>query len=538
MAEINNAGGGDIITVKPAFGIASQLTGLRGVLRQPAVRRALPGMGAAGALALAGLAWWSLQSPTQVALFAGLGDADKAAVANALQSSGMAYSLDRDTGAIAVSEDEVHTARMLLASQGLPKALPGGDTVLAAMPMGSSRALEDEALRSAREADLARTIEAVDAIKSARVHLATPQPSLFVRDAVQPAASIMLTLQSGRTLGEAQVRAVRHLVASSVPGLSPDQVSIIDQSGSLLSQIGGSGDDLAFQLQLQMENRYRQAINTLMTPIVGVGNFAAELHVDVDQSESQATRETYPKDDRALRQEEGNKISTATVNPLAGGIPGTLSNTPPPASQLSSAPPSSSGPARGSDSQSEETYTRSFDVGREISVTHQGVGKVRRLTVAVALRDGAGAKKRSTSELASLELLLKGAVGFDAARGDVVAVSARPFKTEEAIVPAFWDQPWFAVALRQGGALFASLLILIFIGRPLLRSLSTRAADQPAGWLGDQASPSVEGGVTLDMIEAAPRYADRATLVRDFVKQNPERTNMVVQQLVKEGADA
>jgi flagellar M-ring protein FliF len=133
---------------------------------------------------------------------------------------------------------------------------------------------------------------------------------------------------------------------------------------------------------------------------------------------------------------------------------------------------------------------------------------------------------------------LKGAVGFDAARGDVVAVSARPFKTEETIVPAFWDQPWFAVALRQGGALFASLLILIFIGRPLLRSLSTRAADQPAGWLGDQASPSVEGGVTLDMIEAAPRYADRATLVRDFVKQNPERTNMVVQQLVKEGADA
>jgi flagellar M-ring protein FliF len=538
MAEINNAAGGEIISVKPSFNIESPLTGLRGIVRQPAVRRAIPAMGAVSVLALAGLAWWSLQSPNQVPLFGGLSETDKAAVANALQASGMAYSLDRDTGALTVSEDEVHSARMLLASQGLPKALPGGDTVLAAVPMGSSRAVEGEALRSSREADLARTIEAVEAVKSARVHLATPEPSLFVRETAQPAASIMLTLQSGRTLSEAQVRAIRHLVASSVPGLSPDQVSIIDQSGSLLSQTGSGGDDAAFQLQLQMENRYRQAINTLMTPIVGAGNFAAELHVDVDQSESQSTRETYPKDDRALRQEEGNKTSTATVNQSAIGIPGALSNTPPPASQLSAGPASPTGTARGGDSQSEETYTRRFDVGREISVTHQGVGKVRRLTVGVALRDVPGAKKRSASELASLELLVKGAVGFDAARGDVVALSARPFKAEDASAVALWDQPWFLVALRQGGALLAGLLILIFIGRPVLKSLSAKAADQSPYQGGNQSSSLAGGDVTLDMIEAAPRYADRATLVRDFVKQNPERTNIVVQQLVKEGSDA
>ncbi len=522
-------------TAPNAVSFDGTLANFRASLRQPAVRKALPALAAGGTLILAGIAWWSLQSPAQLPLYAGLGEADKGAVANALQATGIAYSLDRDSGAISVGEDDVHKARMLLASQGLPKAAPGGDAVLAAMPMGSSRAVEDEALRGAREADLARTIEAVEAVKTARVHLATPQPSVFVRDTSAPAASVMLTLQSGRALSEAQVRAVRHLVASSVPGLTPDQVSIIDQSGALLSQVGSGGDDAAFQLQLQMEDRYRQAITTLMTPIVGAGNFSAELHVDVDQSESQSTRETYPKDDRALRQEEGNRTSSATVDQPAIGIPGTLSNTPPAASQLSTQPKAQQGPARGTDSQSEETYTRSFDVGREISVTHQAVGKVRRVTVAVAIRDIKGAKKRSASELAALEALVKGAVGFDPARGDFVALSARAFTTEDVVAPSFWDRPWFIVALRQGGAALVALLILIFVGRPLLRALKDRSSGADMLAIG---STSTDGrAITLDMIESAPRYADRATLVRDFVKQNPERATMVVQQMVAEGGN-
>ncbi len=232
--------------------LTGRLDGIRGFTQQPAFQRALPAMGMLGAVSLAALAWWALQSPTQMPLFQGLTDADKSAVADALGTSGIAYTIDRTSGAIQVGEDELHKARMILAGQGLPKAAPAGDALLAALPMGSSRAVEGETLRGAREADLARTIEAIDAVKTARIHLATPEPSVFVRDNSAPAASVMLTLQQGRTLSDAQVRAIRHLVASSVAGMSPEQVSIVDQSGALLSQQDANGDNRNFQLQLQM----------------------------------------------------------------------------------------------------------------------------------------------------------------------------------------------------------------------------------------------------------------------------------------------
>jgi flagellar M-ring protein FliF len=530
--------------VAQPFVLPVSLNTLRGFSQQPAVRKALPLLGGAGVLAVATIAWWSLQSPTQRPLYEGLADADKAAVADALQSSGIPYTIDRDTGGVAVGEDDVHKARMMLASQGLPKAAPGGDAMIAALPMGSSRAVEGETLRGAREADLARTIEAIDSIKAARVHLATPEPSVFVRDTAAPAASIMLTMRAGRTLSEAQVRAIKHLVAASVASLAPDQVSIVDQTGALLSQSDSGGDDAAFQLQLQMEGRYRQALNVLLGPMVGQGNFTAEIHVDVDQTESQSTRESYPKDDRALRQEEGNKSSSIATPAPPIGIPGALSNQPPPASQLSAqaaSGQSAASPVGGN--QSEETYTRSFDVGREISVTHQPVGKVRRLTVAVALRDINGAKKRSTAEMASLEALLKGAVGFDAARGDFVALSARPFAEPEIAIEHFWDAPWFIAVVRQLGAVIVALLTLLLIGRPILKALRKNASDDAKQISGFGESEqgllqqAAERQITLDMIEAAPSYTDRATLVRDFVKQDPARATIVVRQLMQEEAN-
>ena len=314
------------------------MDGLRGMTRQPAVRKALPLLALTGAIGFAALTYFALSAPAQAPLFQGLAEADKAAVADALQSSGISYSLDPGTGAISVDAGKLHEARMLLAGQGLPKAQPTGDAVIASLPMGSSRAVEGETLRGAREADLARTIEAIDAVKTARVHLATPEASVFVRESKEPAASVMLTLQAGRSLSAAQVRAIRHLVASSVPNLSAEDVSVIDQSGALLSSDQTSADDHMFQLQMQMEERYRQAVVALLTPIAGPGNFSVEVHADVDASESQSTRETYPENDRALRSEEGNKSTNGTAQET-GGIPGATSNQPPPASQVTITPP-------------------------------------------------------------------------------------------------------------------------------------------------------------------------------------------------------
>lgn len=521
----------------PALAFPSRLEPLRAFIEQPAVRRSLPAVGTLSALAVAALAWWSFQTPPQRSLFEGLTDADKSAVVSALQASGINYSIDASTGTVEVGENDLQRARILLAGQGLPKAAPAGDALVANLPLGSSRAVEGETLRAAHEADLARTIEAIDSIKSARVHLATADPSPFVRDERPAVASVMLTMQPGRTLSDAQVRAIQHLVSSSVSGLSPGDVSVVDQSGALMSRDGSSPDDRNFDLQLQAEGRYRQALATILTPMLGAGNYTAEVHADIDQSESQSTRESYPKDDRALRSEQGNKTSAAgNPDAAAGGIPGALSNQPPPASQVSNKPPAPQAAAQGQgDSQSTETYSRSFDVGREISVTRQPEGRLRRLSVAVALNEAD--KKRTPAEISAIENLVKGAVGFDATRGDLVIVTSRPFVPVEEITAHFWDSSWFLPLVRQLGALVAALLAFLFIGRPLMKSLR-RGASSAAQESGDDANG--EGSaqralprVTLDMIETAPSYEARAELVRNFVRQDREKAAMVVRQLVE-----
>lgn len=553
MAEQDLIAPGDRAPNQSLTNVSMVRNGFAGLTQQPAVKRALPALGAAGVGILALSAWWMLQSPAQAPLFSALAEADKAAVAEALTASAIPYAIDPATGALTVDADQVHQARMLLAGQGLPKAAPGGASVLAALPMGTSRAIEGETLRSARSADLARTIEAIDAVKTARVHLAVSEPSVFVRETVAPQASVMLTLQSGRALSEAQVRAIRHLVAASVPGLAPDQVSIVDQSGALLSQNDGNGDNRAFELQKQVEDRYRQAITALLGPMFGRENFTAEVHADLDFSESQSTRETYPKDDSALRREEGNKSVTATANAPAVGIPGALANQPPQASQVTNtAPANNPAPAGGPGNQNAETYARSFDVGREISVTHRPEGRVARVSAAIALRNVPGAKALTAAEITKVESLVKGAIGFDEQRGDVVAISSRAFAENTEPSVSFWEQPWFMPLLRQVGGVLVALMVLLFLGLPLLRNMKARKAEAQAAALAEAAQPMlaeadqtpgqqsgqpVAPPVTLEMIEAAPGYEERAELVRNFVKQDSERAAVVVRKLIQEPAN-
>src|SRR4051812_42472644 len=271
---------------------------LRGITAQPAVAKSLPLLGILGLLAIAWMVWMIVGAAPSRTLFAGLPDDQKGAVVEALTSAGVRNAIDRDTGAITVSDDDYHRARMLLASQGLPRGgqqsgdvltamplgssraveterirgAPRGGDVPPAMPLGSSRAVETERIRGAREADLARTIEAIDAVQSARVHLAVEQPSVFVRDHAHAAASVMLTLTAGRSLGDNQVQAIVNLVASSVPGLAPDGVSVVDQNGRLLSHAGGDAATAVSERQLgvqgQIEDRYRQAITSLLAPML------------------------------------------------------------------------------------------------------------------------------------------------------------------------------------------------------------------------------------------------------------------------------
>lgn len=539
-------------------GLSSFTRSARAFFAQPAVAKSLPLAGFVAILGLAAIVWMIASAAPSRTLFAGLPEEEKAAVVEALNTAGIPNAMDSGTGALTVSEDDYHRARMLLAGQGLPRGGQDGSEVIDNLPLGASRAVEGERIRSARELDLARTIEGIDVVQSARVHLAAEAPSVFIRNQSQATASVMLTLAPGRTLSENQVQAIVNLVASSVPGLSPDNVSVVDQNGRLLSRTGGDGATGASERQLAVqtaiEDRYRQSINTMLTPIVGAGNFTAEVHAEMDFSEVQSTREGFPQDGRALRSEEGQLSTDTTDAGAPGGIPGALSNEPPPASEVAAAPggaitpeAAEAGAATAAGGRRTENYARNFAVGREVSVTRQQVGTVKRLTIAVALRNPQGVRPRSQQELQSLEQLVKGAVGFDQQRGDTVALNARDFAPTEEVVPAWWEAPWLWPAARNGTAILLALILVFGIGRPLLRKGQAMAAkraetqrdakvqmgDEIASVIADRAKNDLEMKVTLEMIEATRDYETRAALIRTFVRQDPARAALVVRDLIK-----
>ena len=539
---------------KGAALIGTTMAQLRGVAAQPAVARSLPAIGFLAVAGLALLLWMAVSAAPSRALFAGLPDEDKAAVVEALQAGGIGYDIDKGSGTLSVSEDDYHQAKMLLAAKGLPKSAPDGAEMIGSLPLGSSRAVEGERLRAARELDLARTIEAIDAIQNARVHLAVEPPSAFLRERSKPAASVMLTLASGRTLSEQQVQAIVHLVASSVPGMAPDGVSVADQNGRLLSSQGNGGlaDATERQVAVQgkIEARYRQAIETLLTPILGAGNFTAQVHADVDFSETQATREGFPKEASTLRTEEG-AVTLDSAEAAAGGIPGALSNQPPPPAEVATTPPPGVAAAVGAvvdaaGAKRNENYVRNYAVGREVSVTRQQSGQVKRLSVAVALKNGEGAP-RSAQEVAALEKLVKGAVGFDAARGDTVALSARSFAPTEVPVETWWQAGWVSLLARNLTALAIVALLIFGLAKPLMKRgsamLAKRAEAKAAGRtavggeiaaaIADQARSNPDARVTLEMIESAASYETRAALIRNFVRQDPARAALVVRDLIR-----
>jgi len=537
---------------------ANPLQQIKGAFAQPAVRRSLPMALMVGLIAAAALAWMSLSTPTQKTLFSGLPDSDKAAVTSALTTANIKSHIDEGTGALTVGEDDYSRAKMLLAGQGLPKAAPGGYAILDQLPMGVSRAVEGERLRQARESEMAKSIEEIDAVAEARVHLAMPEASVFVRDNAAPSASVILKLQGGRSLSDAQVSSIINLVASSVPGMKPEAVTIVDQMGALLTKAGGNdgagaASDARIDIQRRVEDKYRTQLIALLTPLVGAGNFTAEVQADVNLDESQATRESYEKQG-VLRAETGNWTGNQKDGPAApGGIPGALSNTPPAASTLSTpqaatgntgAQPVAGGPAPDAMKQSDQ-YQRAYDLGREVSVTLATPGGVKRLSVAVLLRDPEKGR-RTAMEINQISDLVKSAVGFDQARNDNVTVISRKFAGADATAssgPAWYDNAWLPVLARNGTAILIALLVLLLGVRPIAKALMKKRDDagtrpalgQPIGAASGDGM-AVAAPVSLDQLENTRGYDDRIGAVRGFTRDNPTRAALAVRDMIK--ADA
>ena len=502
---------------------ADMLARARALFASPAVVRARPLLLGLAALLAILLLFVALRSPDWRPLYPGLSDADTAAVAEALAAANFDHRINPDTGTIEVAAGDVARARILLAGQGLPQAARSGDS-LGEMPLGASRSVEAARLKAALAAELAASVEAIDGVKAARVHVATPEPSVFVRDRAAPSASVFVTLAPGRTLSEAQVRAILWLVATSVPGLSADKVSVVDQSGALLSA-GASGDAAQLAYQTRLETHVRERLAKLLTPLIGAGRFTAEVAADIDFSENEASSERF-QPAGTLKTEQASRTQEASPGP-ARGIPGALSNTAPAGAQITATPPQTPPPAAAPPTQIAEQTSRMWEIGKDVQVTRGAAPRLRRLSVAVVI-DRAALGKAGTRDLPALTRLVQGAVGYDGQRGDLVEVQARGFAPPAAeVAPAWYKRE---EVQTFGPWAIAGLLVLIGGGAALWqwRKRSKAAAAAAAA-----AVPPIDGGELAAGGTALPvDYREKLDAARGLVSGDADRAMAVARAML------
>jgi flagellar M-ring protein FliF len=476
------------------------------------------------ATALAGGVLWS-RTPDYKVLYANVSDRDGGAIIASLQQMNVPYKLAEGGGAILVAADQVSETRLKLAAQGLPKAGGVGFELLDNQKFGTSQFAEQVNYQRGLEGELARSIETIGSVHSARVHLALPKPSLFVREQKKPSASVVLTLQSGRAIDEGQVSAIVHLVSSSVPDLEARSVTVVDQRGNLLSAASGGTrglDTTQLKYVEDIEQSYVRRIETILQPLLGAGNVRAQVAADVDFSVVEATDEKYhPNQDgsaSAIRSQQTSESTQQGVAPT-GGIPGALSNQPAPAATAplnaaSGAKAAASGATtstRAASGNSRRDVTTNYEVDRSIRHTQQGAGATRRLSVAVVVnnREVHAANGKTSlvpltpAELQQVTSLVKEAMGFDAARGDSVNVVNSAFtveNTNEAPVP-FWKDAGTLELARTAGRYLFILAGLLFAWLAVLRPLQRRQAAPAAV----DARPAVAG--TAVASGAAPALA-------------------------------
>ena len=420
--------------LKQAGSLVSQVSRM---YSQPAFQRSLPTF-VALAVAVVGLgAYLWFQQPSRTTLYAGLPEAEKSRVLEALTNSGVSVTLDPVTGDVLVPTQNYHSSRMTLAAQGLPATAATGYEQLDSIQMGSSRSVEAARLKQSQELELARSISEIDMVLSARVHLALPDKEVFVRQQAEPTASVFLQLARGRSLGRSKVDAITHLVSASIPNLSKENVSVVDQNGNLLSSSNGSVEarlsDAQLEHRIRLEDIYRNRVKSLLTPIVGAGNINAQINLDIDFTRTEVTEEVVDPNGNALRSEQNSSDQTMAAE--AKGIPGAVANTPPAPADLNTA--RSAGGGAGGELRSQSTSeVKNYEVSRTVSSTVNPTNIIRKINAAVLVRERTimdpetglpTTQKMTEGELLQIEKLVADAVGIDKERGDSLTVSSAPF---------------------------------------------------------------------------------------------------------------
>ena len=468
----------------------STLDQATGFTRQPAIRRAMPAIVLLSAAVVGAAVYLMLAQPDRVTLATGLPESEKSAAMQSLTTAGIDVVLDQATGELRVAAQDYHRARMQLAADGLQQTTPEGFSMISDMPMGTSRSVEGARLRRMQELDLARSIAELQPVAAARVHLALPERTAFIRDTQPPRASVMVQLAPGRSLDAGQVRAIVSLVSTSVPGMAQDAVSVVDQTGRLLSQ--DAGDPLQqlsatqFAHQTRLEAQYRARIEALITPLVGIGNAAIEVALDMDFTRSEIMNERFDPDGRALRSEQETIDQSSQVP--AAGIPGAIANTPPPVAELEAE--QAADPAAGTETETESettnrnsSVTRNYEVSRRVETIQPASAAVSRVHAAVLLRDPPPGEDGTLTPLpaetvAAIENLVRTVVGFDVARGDVVTVSSGQFIDPFAgFEPKWYDAGWIPAAGRQLLQFAVLAVIVLGVVRPLLNRVLLSAPE-------------------------------------------------------------
>ena len=485
----------------------SLVSQVRRIYNQPAFQRSLPTF-IALAVAVIGLgAYLWMQQPTRTTLYAGLPEAEKSRVLDALRNSGVNVTLDPVTGDVLVPTENYHSSRMTLAAQGLPASAATGYEQLDSIQMGSSRSVEAARLKQSQEMELARSISEIDLVISARVHLALPDKEVFVRQQAEPTASVFLQLARGRSLGRSQVEAILHLVSASVPSLTKENVSVVDQNGNLLSRSNGSAEGQLSNEQLEqrirLEDIYRARITSLLTPIVGAGNINAQINLDIDYTRSEITEEVVDPNGNALRSEQST--SDRTMAAQAKGIPGALANQPPAAANLTTESTANGGNEEMRSQSSSEV--KNYEVSRTVSSTMNPTSVIRKINAAVLVRERTitdpdtglpTTQKMSEGELLQIEKLVADAVGIDKERGDSLTVSSAPFMNElaEGVKIEWFEKPYMRSIINQTGFVLILAIVILGVVRPLLNRILI-----PTQVPGMHGAPGSEDEIDVDQIE-------------------------------------
>ena len=570
--------------------IAGPMQSVRQVLDQPAIKKLLPFLLLALMLLLFVAVYSAVNTPNYRPIVAGMTEADQQAAFDALKAGDFKPVLDAASGQITVPAKRYHEARIFLASKGLPKTGQVGlDSLKDQSSMTTSQFMEQVRYTAAIEQELVRSILQIDSISAARVHLALAKQSAFVRDRTPPKASVVVTPQPGRSMTPTQVQAVVHLVASSVPLLTPDNVSVVDNMGKLITD---SSNDAALGLtaaqtqhKQKMEEMYRLRINQILMPIAGESNVTSQVNLSLDFSQTEVTTEDYDTRDKGPKTRSEVLSEDRSTLKDAGGVPGALSNTPPPAP--SATPNTAAGAPKTSDERNNVTArsTRNYELDRSVRHVKSATGTVERLSVAVVIKERAPLVQPKDDkgvapepqpnpykpeEIERMQSLVRSVVGFNEARGDVITVIPARFEPEPVIdlSVAWYKDEAIMDQIKSGVLGLVFVIFLLLVVRPaVMHMLGREQAEKDAAAalelakampLGDgELSPEdmnaiqlgegetleqlkaklkpKKSNISMEMLDTANSYDDKVALVRMIVAEDSARVASVLKNMIKAG---